>query len=108
MLNHNQGPWTMAGELERYIDQFHEADKLARELLSALQAIQMATSQATQNYQVLMAPGGKWPTQEELQAKAKELYAKATAVMAAYGSLPQGYREHAPRPQSIGKIYEGR
>jgi prefoldin subunit 5 len=104
MTGHNQGPWTMPGPLEEYIEHFQAADKAMRGLLTALNQLSASVQFCKQNpLGTLLQPGGKWPTQDELRAMAQDTQAKLAPLTAEYGRLAQEFRQYAPQPQNVGK-----
>ena len=93
----------MPSDIDQYIEFYNDADKAAVAFKTALSELQSAIAYVASDPQALMAPGGTWPTQDQL----RELYVaarqKTEMARAKHQSFAKEHREHVKSPATIGQ-----
>lgn len=103
MTSHNLDRWVMPSTIEEYIDLFNGADKSKRTFDEAIGSLEMSLVNVRENPQLLIHPGGNWPTQDQLRALYLDAHQKAGIALAKYNSLAVEHREHVRAPNEIGR-----
>lgn len=100
--------WTMASEIEEYLDRFDEVKRLTQRLFVLADKISTLGNMLGDNdKRAFAAIPNDWPTKEELQALVQELESAKAQLSLYWSRIPERMRAsmHSSRPEVASQTH---
>jgi hypothetical protein len=95
----------MAGEIEKYLTAFNDANELHARLHETADLIEeIADTLRGELDEALAAIPADWPTAEQLRRTVKDLEKAQEAAHELWNLVPRKLRVHLPPPDQIGRV----